>query len=184
MRRMMRAPSPSMMVALMALLVALGGTGYAAFKLPKNSVGTKQLKNGAVTNAKVKNGTLTGAKINASTLGTVPSASTARSAATATSADPAAFAHVNDDGTLDTANSKNVGNATHGSLAGFYCISGIPFTPRGSQVTPDIVGFVDVLAQVHTPGYSGCPAGTQATVVTRHSSGTPVSNAFFVVFYR
>lgn len=42
-----------------ALLVALGGTGYAAATLPKGSVGTKQLKPEAVTSVKVKNGTLT-----------------------------------------------------------------------------------------------------------------------------
>ncbi len=47
-------------VAYLALFVALGGTSYAAFRLPKNSVGTKQLKNGAVTAAKVKKGTLKG----------------------------------------------------------------------------------------------------------------------------
>jgi hypothetical protein len=45
-------------VAIVALFVALGGTGYAAIKLPKNSVGTKQLKNGAVTAKKVKAHTL------------------------------------------------------------------------------------------------------------------------------
>ncbi len=40
-------------VATMALFVALGGVGYAATQLPKNSVGTKQLKNGAVTAKKL-----------------------------------------------------------------------------------------------------------------------------------
>ena len=45
-------------IALMALFVALGGTGYAAVALPRNSVGTKQLKKNAVTTAKVKNGSL------------------------------------------------------------------------------------------------------------------------------
>jgi hypothetical protein len=51
--------------------------------LPKNSVGTKQLKKGAVTGAKVKDGSLTGADINASTLGQVPSAATAGTATSA-----------------------------------------------------------------------------------------------------
>jgi hypothetical protein len=41
-------------VAYSALFVALGGTSYAATKLAPNSVGTRQLKNGAVTAAKVK----------------------------------------------------------------------------------------------------------------------------------
>src|SRR5204863_5881647 len=51
-------PSPALVVALLALFVALGGTGYAALKLPKNSVGTKQLKKNAVNSSKVKNRSL------------------------------------------------------------------------------------------------------------------------------
>jgi hypothetical protein len=47
-----------MVIALLALFVALGGTGYAAFKLPKNSVGTKQLKKNAVNSSKVKDNSL------------------------------------------------------------------------------------------------------------------------------
>ena len=35
-------------IAYLALFVALGGTSYAALKLPKNSVGSAQIKNGAV----------------------------------------------------------------------------------------------------------------------------------------
>src|SRR3954467_6410767 len=45
-------------IAMIALLVALGGTGYAAFKLPKNSGGSKQIKKNAVSSSKVKNGSL------------------------------------------------------------------------------------------------------------------------------
>ncbi len=67
-----------------------GGAALAAGKLGKNSVGTKQIKNQAVTAAKikkgtitgtqVKNGSLTGTQVNASTLGTVPSATSAATA--------------------------------------------------------------------------------------------------------
>jgi hypothetical protein len=49
-----RRPSPALAVSCLALAVALGGTGYAAVTLPANSVGTKQLRNGAVIGAKVK----------------------------------------------------------------------------------------------------------------------------------
>ena len=41
------------LVACIALFVSLGGVGYAAISLPKNSVGPKQLKRGAVTPAKL-----------------------------------------------------------------------------------------------------------------------------------
>jgi hypothetical protein len=54
MGRLRRRPSPALVVACLALAVALGGTGYAASVLPANSVGTKQLRNGAVVAAKVK----------------------------------------------------------------------------------------------------------------------------------
>jgi hypothetical protein len=47
-----------MVVACIALFIAAGGTSYAAVKLPKNSVGSTQLKSNAVTSAKVKNGAL------------------------------------------------------------------------------------------------------------------------------
>jgi hypothetical protein len=55
----MKLPSPAMVVALIALLLAVGGTAYAGAKLGKNSVGSKQLKKDAVTSPKVKDGSLT-----------------------------------------------------------------------------------------------------------------------------
>jgi hypothetical protein len=92
-----------MVVACIALAVALGGTSYAAIKLPRNSVGTKQLQknavvatklsarsvgpqklqNNAVTTRTVKNNQLTGEKIAESTLEKVPSATMADTAANA-----------------------------------------------------------------------------------------------------
>ena len=49
MRRVLRhRPSPALVVACIALAIALGGTSYAAVTLPRNSVGTKQLKKNAV----------------------------------------------------------------------------------------------------------------------------------------
>ncbi len=51
-------PSPALVISVIALFVALGGTSYAAMTLPKNSVGTKQIKNGAVTAAKLNSAVL------------------------------------------------------------------------------------------------------------------------------
>ncbi|MGV1047432.1 MAG: hypothetical protein ACOYD4_02750 [Solirubrobacterales bacterium] len=73
-------------IASIALFVALGGASYAAFKLPRNSVGTKQLQKNAVTGIKIRNGSITGAEIRARTLGTVPRAETAALADSATQA--------------------------------------------------------------------------------------------------
>jgi len=65
-------PSPAMVVAVTALIVAVGGTSYAVTRLPARSVGTAQLKNNAVTGAKVGSDALTGADIKESTLEGVP----------------------------------------------------------------------------------------------------------------
>lgn len=78
-------------VLLFAVFVMLGGTALAA-GLPKNSVGTKQLKQNAVNGSKVKDGSLSGADINVSTLGTVPSATRASVADNATHAENASHA--------------------------------------------------------------------------------------------
>src|SRR5215218_7081660 len=57
-------------LALLALFIALGGTSYAAVSLPRNSVGTSQLKASAVTSAKVKNRSLKAADFAKGTLRT------------------------------------------------------------------------------------------------------------------
>ncbi|HNK66028.1 MAG TPA: collagen-like protein [Solirubrobacterales bacterium] len=51
-------PGFANVVALVALFIALGGVSYAAVQIPKNSVGTKQLKKNAVNSAKVRNRSL------------------------------------------------------------------------------------------------------------------------------
>jgi hypothetical protein len=98
-------PSPSMVVALIALFVAMGGVGYAAAtigsaQIKNNSIRGKDIRNSSVTGkdvknsgltgkdvknsslsgGDVKNNSLTGNDLNESTLGTVPSANSANSA--------------------------------------------------------------------------------------------------------
>jgi hypothetical protein len=58
-----RRPSPAMLVALLALFVALGGSSYAALQVRVNSVGSKQLRNNAVTSKKIKNGAVNSSKV-------------------------------------------------------------------------------------------------------------------------
>ena len=57
-RLLRHRPSPAIVIACVALLLALGGVSWAATALPRNSVGTAQLKNNAVTSKKVKNHSL------------------------------------------------------------------------------------------------------------------------------
>jgi hypothetical protein len=61
-------------VSTLALVVALGGTGAYAAGLAKNSVTSKQIKNGTIKAVDIKNDAVTGGQVKESTLGKVPSA--------------------------------------------------------------------------------------------------------------
>lgn len=58
---MFRRGSYANVASTLALIVALGGTSYAAIAIPKDSVGSKQIINSSVKSADVKNGSLKGA---------------------------------------------------------------------------------------------------------------------------
>jgi hypothetical protein len=98
-----------MLVALLALFAAFGGTSYAAAKISSkqienNSVRGIDVKNRSLTRADLKANALGGAQVNESKLGKVPSAATADRAGSAQSADsvPSAQKAVNAD-TVKTA---------------------------------------------------------------------------------
>ena len=58
MTRFRKRPSPALVVACIALAVALGGTGYAAIRLPANSVTTVQVKDFSLLSRDFKRGQL------------------------------------------------------------------------------------------------------------------------------
>lgn len=82
-------------VSTLCLFVLLGGSAYAALriKVPRNSVGPRQLQaksvttgkiaNGAVSGSKIAEGTITGQNVNLNALGSVPQATNAAHAANA-----------------------------------------------------------------------------------------------------
>ncbi len=57
-RRNRRRPSAGVVLSIVALFVALGGSSYAAVSLPKASVGAPQIKQSAVNTKKVLDGSL------------------------------------------------------------------------------------------------------------------------------
>ena len=90
MRRLRDKLTYANVMASAAVFIALGGSAYAALRVPPNSVGTRQLKAGAVTTgklageavtaAKVAEHSLTGQDISLPALGTVPMAADASQA--------------------------------------------------------------------------------------------------------
>lgn len=59
-----RLPSPSLVISLLALFVALGGVGYAAA-----TIGTSDIKNQAVTSKKIRNRTIVSRDVRRNSLG-------------------------------------------------------------------------------------------------------------------
>jgi hypothetical protein len=121
-----RRPSPALLISLIALFAALGGTVYAAAKingkaikvksLPGNrlrpgSVPGNRLKPGAIAAGQLQPNSIGGAQINEATLGQVPSAVHADSAESATDAQTAL-------------NSINAVNATTVNGHGAGCLPG------------------------------------------------------------
>ena len=202
-------PSPAMVVACIALSVALGGTSYAAIKLPRNSVGTKQLKKRAVTGVKVKanaitspkvaNDSLTGADLNEATVGTVPSAANATNAATAANANtlggiPAsgflsstkegggAFAgvNVNSNGTVNAHFNRFGGAPTISHGAGSGSYT-ITFPGLEGKLLNSTVVHMATLISVGEIRASS--AGGNPTVHTSDSGGNPADRGFYYVVY-
>jgi hypothetical protein len=139
MERRLRAPSPALVISLIALFVALGGSAYAATRLPKNSVGTKQLKKNAVTGPKIKSGAVTAAKINTRGL-TVPSAVHATAADSAASATNATNA-----GTVGGVTVKGFSYQTpsNGATATLFTLDGLTLTATCSAGRVDATTTVD-----------------------------------------
>jgi hypothetical protein len=79
MPKSVRRPSPALIVAIVALVAALAGSAIA---LPgKNTVKSNDIAKNAVGSSDIKNNKVKGADVNEASLGKVPSAATADSAA-------------------------------------------------------------------------------------------------------
>jgi hypothetical protein len=119
-----------MVVAIIALVIALGGTSYAVSRVPAHSVGSLQLRNGAVTRSKIAKSAvdsskvafnaLTGFDIKESTLKKVRSAVTADHATAAVGIDKVVYKSAS--GTAGP--NGGVGSATASCDAGQKAISG------------------------------------------------------------
>lgn len=137
-------PSPALVISLIALFAALGGSAYAAKKIgtseiKNGAITTAKLKNNAVTGPKIKNGSITGAKLNLAKLGTVPSAQHAGTATNANHAQTAQSAQ-----TAQTA--QTALNSPH------YFTSGVKKASFGQTVTLVEIGPFSIIGKCRDAG--------------------------------
>jgi hypothetical protein len=96
------------------------------------------------------------------------------------------FAHVNQDGTLDEANSAHLvsANVASSPVAGVYCFTGLTFTPRNviAMITASgsAISAKGSLEAIEPSGV--CPAGTTVWIETITALGGPTANGFYVSF--
>lgn len=107
-----RRPSASMIVALVALFAALGGTGYAAATLSGRSIQKR-----SIPGNRIVNNALGGGQVDESKLGPVPVAQQALTAQTAASATHAAQADTADNATTAQDSQKLQGRDATAFLA-------------------------------------------------------------------
>lgn len=177
---MRRRPGYSDVVATIALFVALGGGALAATRLGANSVGTKQLKNNAVTGAKVKNGSLKAGDFGSGQLPQGPRGEQGPPGQPGEPGPPGtarAYAYVFGGKTpeLSTQRSKGFASVSHAGT-GAYCLagaSGVDVKSGAPAVTPIFNnGFLEPEFAMPSPNLN-CPS-SELEIVT-YIPGKPIT---------
>lgn len=188
--RQLRGFGPAaLVIAVLALVIAAGGASYAA-GLAKNSVGTTQLKSGAVTSAKVKDKSLLAKDFKP---GQLPAGATGASGPAGAPGAPGAngtasgWAWIAADGTVTRSGGQSpITNAdiTHTASSGVYAITasgwkaGFISTPFSAALIGTGPGEITA-----SPGFVNIFSGitTQTRVFTFSSAGAAADHAFFVL---
>src|SRR3954451_16389482 len=185
-KRFLRRPSPAMVVAILALCMAVGGTSFAAVKLSKNAVKTKNIKNGAVTGSKIAANAVTEGKIADSAVTESKIASGAVSAGKLAGSAKSSWVET-DLGSNSTIENQSGGvTVTFTGTMGQSVVNfGTYISKRGISVTPNL-NLGSVSAEFARCTRVGCGAQTDSPnailVVTFVSdSGAAVNSGFSAV---
>ena len=146
-------PSPALVIACGALAVALGGTGYATvLQVPRNSVGTAQLKTSAVTSGKLASNAVTSLKVRNRSLLRVDFAPGQLAAGPTGPAGPAgAVGPAGPPGlsAVERVDTTSENNSTSPKSASTTCPAGKRLLGGGARVNP--AGFAGVALQQSFP---------------------------------
>jgi hypothetical protein len=192
MKRVSRKPSPALVISLIALFVALGGTSYAAATL----INGKLIKPHTIAKNRLTNAAIKQLKGNRGPAGPAGSAGPQGPAGPAGPAGPpgaagsaVAYAHINADGTLDAAHSKNV-SASSNVGTGVYCAT-VTVNVVNATSTVDtggnggFFGFSSVVLAGQDPsGFIGalCPAGSNVIVGVADGGGSNANYPTWTAF--
>jgi hypothetical protein len=184
-------PSPAMVVASLALLVALGGTGYAASQaLPRNSVTTVQVKDHSLLARDFKAGQIPrGPAGPAGAQG--PAGPTGPAGPAGSAGGSVKWALVRSDGGI-AAQSGGITLAAHPTTGDYIlnfgsAISGKPIVSSGAYAGDPGDQRGETTAGPCGGGSEGrtCPSGFDTTsflfAQTRNNTGIPSDHAFYVV---
>jgi hypothetical protein len=178
-------PTPSMVIACLALMFALTGTGVAAYQatVPRNSVGSLQIKNNSVTSADIKNRSLSTADFKTLPRGPAgapgPQGPAGPAGAAGAAGSGKAYARILPSGDVDEGRAKAIADAAVSKPAtGVYCID-IDGGAVNVMATSDIAAGSGIASAGVL--LSGCPSGKEVEVHTYTSAGTAADQAFFVL---
>jgi hypothetical protein len=190
-----------MCVAVVALVVAMGGTAMAGSQLVG---GDALIKRDSLSGNRLRAHTITGKQVDLSRLGKVRTASRAdlatgalgASTADALGGVPAGFfsrvvyAHVLANGTVDVSQSKGISNSNVVLRAiSAYCLANLPFAPKGGAATIDYgnasVGDTEMAELEISPTGTAldCHGGESVEVSTSSKQGSFHAEPFYLVLY-
>jgi hypothetical protein len=179
-----------MVIACLALLVALGGTGYAATRLPANSVTTVQVKNGSLLSKDFKPGQIPrGPAGPAGAAGPAGPAGPQGPAGPAGGAASSKWALVRADGGI-AAQSGGITLAAKPSAGTYILAIGSAVTGKAVLTSPAYAADPSDQRGATSGGPCGggtegrtCPIsdnGNSVFVQTRNDGGVPTDHAFYV----
>jgi hypothetical protein len=176
MRSRIGRPSPALVVAMLALLVALGGT---ATGLPgKNRIDKNDLRKRVVGPIHVKKNAVKPFQL-------APKAVSHFNLADNTIA-ARAYAYVDANGNVveDAPSFGIVSGNVNEQAEGIFCFNGLPFTPVHAQVSTSSEAAQTVAGVGVGFDDGNCPGVEQATVQTDDEvTGNPLSDQFFIILY-
>ena len=176
MSRIKKLPSPALVVAMIALFVALGGAGYAAVVIPRNSVTSIQVKDRSLLSKDFKSGQIP--------RGPSRPRRCCRSCRSCRSTGPAgaakAYARVLPGGDVDDPRARGITDAgVSKPAAGVYCID-IDGGAVNVVATLDAAGWGQARSGSSTL-LTDCPSGKEVEIHTSGLGGVAADRAFYVL---